>query len=165
RYYDPCGGRYTQMDPIGLLGGLNTYTYVVDPLTWVDPWGLASTCLDRDWGTYFARRSGTTPPTSMVNPHAHHIVFKGDFSRSPPMQEALKRSRNILKKYEINPVEDVSALMWAENRGHTVANAKLVANKLEAAHEVISSRGLNAVEATNEMKAALQRIGMEVFGS
>ncbi|WP_235319574.1 RHS repeat-associated core domain-containing protein, partial [Kosakonia oryzae] len=75
RYYDPCGGRYTQMDPIGLLGGLNTYTYMVDPLTWVDPWGLASTCLDRDWGTYFARRSGTTPPTSMVNPHAHHIVF------------------------------------------------------------------------------------------
>ncbi|SCX60927.1 RHS repeat-associated core domain-containing protein [Kosakonia sacchari] len=40
RYYDPCGGRYTQMDPIGLLGGLNTYTYVVDPLGWVDPWGL-----------------------------------------------------------------------------------------------------------------------------
>ncbi|NUL38953.1 RHS domain-containing protein [Kosakonia sacchari] len=41
RYYDPCGGRYTQMDPIGLLGGLNTYTYVVDPLTWVDPLGLS----------------------------------------------------------------------------------------------------------------------------
>ena len=42
RYYDPCGGRYTQMDPIGLLGGLNTYTYVVDPLGWVDPLGLSS---------------------------------------------------------------------------------------------------------------------------
>ncbi|MDZ7323918.1 RHS domain-containing protein [Kosakonia sacchari] len=41
RYYDPCGGRYTQMNPIGLLGGLNTYTSVVDPLGWVDPWGLA----------------------------------------------------------------------------------------------------------------------------
>jgi len=40
RYYDPAGGCYTQMDPIGLAGGLNTYTYVVDPLVWVDPWGL-----------------------------------------------------------------------------------------------------------------------------
>jgi len=41
RYYDPVGGCYTQLDPIGLLGRLNTYTYVVDPLGWVDPLGLA----------------------------------------------------------------------------------------------------------------------------
>ena len=40
RYYDSAGGCYTQMDPIGLSGGLNTYTYVVDPLVWVDPLGL-----------------------------------------------------------------------------------------------------------------------------
>lgn len=55
--------------------------------------------------------------------------------------------------------------MWAETRGHTIANAKLVAEKLESAHEVISNRGLLALEARGEMKLALQKIGLEIFGS
>ncbi|MDH2915223.1 AHH domain-containing protein, partial [Kosakonia sp. HypNH10] len=63
RYYDPAGACYTQMDPIGLLGGLNTYTYVVDPLGWVDPLGLSSCVLGRNMGA----RSGD----GMAN---HHLI-------------------------------------------------------------------------------------------
>ena len=41
RYYDPDCGRFTQPDPIGLLGGLNLYQYAPNALGWVDPWGLS----------------------------------------------------------------------------------------------------------------------------
>jgi len=43
RYYDPRMGRYTTSDPIGLRGGLNTYSYAyLNPLRYIDPYGLKS---------------------------------------------------------------------------------------------------------------------------
>jgi RHS repeat-associated protein len=41
RYYDPATGQFTQQDPIGLAGGLNSYGFAAgDPVSYSDPYGL-----------------------------------------------------------------------------------------------------------------------------
>ncbi|MDE1461737.1 RHS repeat-associated core domain-containing protein [Spartinivicinus poritis] len=43
RYYDPSVGRFTQLDPLGFVDGVNRYAYVMNnPVAYVDPWGTNS---------------------------------------------------------------------------------------------------------------------------
>ncbi|WP_272903129.1 RHS repeat domain-containing protein [Xenorhabdus sp. Sc-CR9] len=41
RYYSPVASCYLTPDPIGLQGGFNPYSYVLNPTSWIDPFGLA----------------------------------------------------------------------------------------------------------------------------
>jgi RHS repeat-associated protein len=42
RYYDPECGTYISQDPIRLRGGENLYQYAPNPISWIDPYGLAN---------------------------------------------------------------------------------------------------------------------------
>ncbi|MFP1862948.1 RHS repeat-associated core domain-containing protein, partial [Lonsdalea quercina] len=72
RYYDPAGGGYISPDPIGLRGGFNLYAYVKNPLTWIDPLGLAGCHFDqkaRRWRDSETGRFTRRPndPSELVN--------------------------------------------------------------------------------------------------
>ncbi|UQB79024.1 RHS domain-containing protein [Pseudomonas shirazica] len=51
RLYDPDLGRFTQPDPIGLMGNTNLYPYPPNPTTYTDPLGL-------DWNYVLVDSSG-----------------------------------------------------------------------------------------------------------
>jgi RHS repeat-associated protein len=58
RDYDTAVGRYIQSDPIGLIGGLNTFAYAYsDPLNSIDPYGLQANA----WNRFQRNNPGYTP--------------------------------------------------------------------------------------------------------
>ncbi len=64
RYYDPNTGRFTQEDPIGLAGGLNSYGFANgDPVNYSDPFGLCWQWGNSTQSNYCAPEEGVVGET------------------------------------------------------------------------------------------------------
>jgi RHS repeat-associated protein len=72
RYYDAASGQFTQPDPIGLAGGLNSYGFAAgDPVSYADPYGLAADTipepLREKLGNVCGNQEGAVPDCDQVN--------------------------------------------------------------------------------------------------
>ncbi|MDC6380715.1 RHS repeat-associated core domain-containing protein [Pseudomonas graminis] len=87
---DPGVGRFISNDPISYAGGLNLHVYAPNPISWIDPTGLASSGRWEPVGTGRIRLDPRHVENTNQQVHAHYqcksrkkeIVVSRDGSRS-----------------------------------------------------------------------------------
>ena len=111
----------------------------------------AGTSTSRNWSKR-ARDLFGDPPSFMTNPHGHHIAFQNG---SNAASAYAAKSREILERFGFDAIHGKENLIWAENAGHSVANAREVLQRLTDAAN--SGGGRQAVE------DALRKAGRQIF--
>ena len=88
RYYDSEVGRFITQDPIGLIGSLNLYHYAINPVIWIDPWGLSCSS---DAKTLRANMVAAGKSEPSFKNSAHHIVMSNSSDvRMVALQEKME---------------------------------------------------------------------------
>jgi hypothetical protein len=85
-----------------------------------------------DFGKYLRGLIGDSP-SGMIDPHAHHILFKKGLGDA--QQKLVLEGQGILRKYGIEPVIGKENLVWAPNRiagQHSISALENVVNQLKA---------------------------------
>ncbi|MDH5799796.1 MAG: DUF6531 domain-containing protein [Gammaproteobacteria bacterium] len=87
RYYHPELGRFTNQDPVGLLGGENSYQYAPNPLRWVDPLGLSCRDVTEPLPfVYNIPRPDGQSAVPLPNPVKPAAVFRGGSDKNTMFQ-------------------------------------------------------------------------------
>jgi len=110
RDYDAGLGRYVESDPIGLRGGLNTYTYVdLRPLDQADLSGLKGSKLARSWPFNGNLKPGFEDQDMVCSPPADAL------NRNPCFQKCCVAHDKCYEDYNCNMTSWLQmplSIMW-----------------------------------------------------
>lgn len=73
------------------------------------------------------------PPPKMKNPHRHHILEVN--GRPGEHRATIREGQDILRSYDIDPLQGLENLVWAPNKGHTLDAAERLVQELRSAKE------------------------------
>jgi RHS repeat-associated protein len=128
RYYDPHAGLFLSQDPLGLSGGSNLYAYAPNVTDWVDVRGLKKCNINKGTVSRLAAKGSG----AIQNPHMHHIVMEGAFSKwTKENRKLVTQARSLLRKHKISLQGDAN-VVWARNEGHSVEYARKVLSELQS---------------------------------
>jgi|GEM_PF-351203 len=140
RFYNPVIGRFTQED-VYRGDGLNLYAYCGNnPVGYYDPSGYMA-CNKGDnfnYGNHLENTLNVKKPSGMIDPHAHHILFKKGHGKA--QQNLVQEGQAILRKHNIDPIKGVENLTWAPNRvkgQHGIKALEQVVNGLKEVDELV----------------------------
>jgi uncharacterized protein RhaS with RHS repeats len=151
RYYDPRTGQFTQQDPIGLAGGLNTYGFANgDPVSYSDPYGLLAE----------AGETAGCPPCFVI---ARAVMVRA--APYVPRAVALAGAATAVVPSSLRLARNLNASGATQHAGHAAHH--IVAGTARAAapaRAVLSRYGVNVNEAVNGVFLPANRAAQAASG-
>ncbi|WP_317246743.1 MULTISPECIES: RHS repeat-associated core domain-containing protein [Pseudomonas chlororaphis group] len=135
RYYDPETAQYLSPDPLGLGGGTRPQGYVDNPLSWVDPLGLAGDCFEKpDHGAgksskqygHSRNRHGSQNSVQSMQDRARSTKNpQGHFSDNRIIEEAFEKAPSTPGSYDV-VVSRPSIVYYPDGSSKTTEIVKVV---------------------------------------
>jgi RHS repeat-associated protein len=92
RYYAPDIGRYTSFDPLGMDAGIHGYQYTLNPVNWIDPFGLSKKIATLPHSMELARRRGVARMWAAERDRLR-AGLKGSRNWTPSEQKIIKAGK------------------------------------------------------------------------
>ncbi|WP_290004329.1 RHS repeat-associated core domain-containing protein [Faucicola atlantae] len=150
RYYDSDVGMFISRDPIGLLGGNNTFQYAPNPIEWIDPLGLSTSCKNCNPVQQDDCDAILKKEKVVIGKHRYIKKIGGEYDSHHIYQDA---AVNNISKYKYNDAIAIS-IKGRNIDGTTKGTSHYLANRAQDSSSKAGILGGETVVAYNSLRAA-----------